>query len=615
MELTLKKMFSEGIKSDNPRLRKSMCTQFSKKEEWVREYVVNSSDAGASICVISGYEEDDSITVVVWDDGSGMTIKGVTDFFTLFRSDKEFNIQTIGTHGIGKLSVAAIEGQQKLTIISSTGTECCKAEAGNLLADDPIRIYPVAANSRERGTTFFITFKKRDSLKAEMERLKAILEKYVPFLVMTIEIQIPREEEDEFGTTEIIRINQPWPGDLHFCRNYQQLYEEKKFEIVLGLGKTMQAIYQHKVLISENLYNMVVNPEEDAFQIPGLTVMVNSPDFKLPFGRHKLMNEDIIPVVRSLVRKLLPGFYTEVLNLYKTNDLQSYNFSNYSFFQLTGALLKADYNKSCPWFFAPVLKTVQQKLVSFADLDDAVKQGQKVYFSNEEAGVDYSVFKGIVLEKEQPAYCSDLINKYFSSELVDLSSGSEVIEKPGDRAELTEKERKLEQNLGFHPSVFKQSNREENPNSEFGSGFDSSFSPKHADKDAAVKELKNADRQLKMVRWRVTHLVEKDGTTPCTSRLFLFRQNTVLLNLYHPVIRELIELTEYNAALAGHWSMAMVLSDKNNIMEHLTPETREDLLILDAMAKIDGFKSGYTRSSYRDSFDDLLGRFMDLDLN
>jgi hypothetical protein len=57
------------------------------------------------------------------------------------------------------------------------------------------------------------------------------------------------------------------------------------------------------------------------------------------------------------------------------------------------------------------------------------------------------------------------------------------------------------------------------------------------------------------------------------------------LNLYHPEIRQFVELSSINARLSAHWAMAMCLSDPK-LMPHITPDAREDILLIDAMSRI-----------------------------
>jgi hypothetical protein len=94
-----------------------------------------------------------------------------------------------------------------------------------------------------------------------------------------------------------------------------------------------------------------------------------------------------------------------------------------------------------------------------------------------------------------------------------------------------------------------------------------------------------AQADLGQLKWRVSYLVQRDGKTPCRSHRFLVKGKTVVVNLYHPDVIRLLQLTEKAPALAGHWGLAMCLTDTNKILPHLTPAAREDLILADAMAK------------------------------
>jgi hypothetical protein len=80
--------------------------------------------------------------------------------------------------------------------------------------------------------------------------------------------------------------------------------------------------------------------------------------------------------------------------------------------------------------------------------------------------------------------------------------------------------------------------------------------------------------------------VGRDGRTPCRTHRFLLRGDKVVLNLNHPEVRELVELAEIAPALAGHWGLALVLTDgSRKFLPHLSPAAREDLILADALAK------------------------------
>jgi hypothetical protein len=100
------------------------------------------------------------------------------------------------------------------------------------------------------------------------------------------------------------------------------------------------------------------------------------------------------------------------------------------------------------------------------------------------------------------------------------------------------------------------------------------------------EEAKNARHDLEAIQWRVNYLVGNDGKTPCTTRRFLLKGNSVVLNLYHPEVTELLLLSDKAPSLAGHWGLAMCLTDPGQkILAHLSHEAREDLILADAIAK------------------------------
>jgi len=99
------------------------------------------------------------------------------------------------------------------------------------------------------------------------------------------------------------------------------------------------------------------------------------------------------------------------------------------------------------------------------------------------------------------------------------------------------------------------------------------------------EEAKIVERDIMSLAWKVNYLVERDGKTSCYSRKFLITDRKIILNLFHPEIRQFVELSSINARLAAHWAMAMCLSDPK-LLPHITPDAREDILLIDAMSRI-----------------------------
>jgi hypothetical protein len=103
------------------------------------------------------------------------------------------------------------------------------------------------------------------------------------------------------------------------------------------------------------------------------------------------------------------------------------------------------------------------------------------------------------------------------------------------------------------------------------------------------EEAKQAQSDLAAIEWKVNYLVGSDGRSPCRTHRFLLRGDTVVLNLNHPDISRLFALADHHPTLAGHWGLAIALTDPSQrILPHLSHEAREDLLVADAVAKCAG---------------------------
>src|SRR5512138_2083485 len=85
----LKAIENIGIQTDRLHLKQNMCTQFADCFEFIREYVVNAYDASATFCLISVIENEETLTVIIHDNGCGMNLNRVKDFLTVFRSRKD----------------------------------------------------------------------------------------------------------------------------------------------------------------------------------------------------------------------------------------------------------------------------------------------------------------------------------------------------------------------------------------------------------------------------------------------------------------------------------------------------------------------------------------------
>ncbi|MBN1998277.1 ATP-binding protein [candidate division KSB1 bacterium] len=576
--LDIKKQAEKGIRVDTQKLKKDSCAQFRDYNEWLREYVNNAYDAGATECLIHGQKDGDIVSVFVRDNGRGMNRQRVLDFFTLYRSRKDGDpSQTIGRHGIGKISVAAIPDQCGFKMITSDGSEAWQTETGSLLDDANItlqRVEPVP----ESGTTFCIQFITKKSLAKVMKELEQVLYTYVRYLKMEIRIFLPDESEKQSsGTWRYIAAD--WELDnASIFKSYVIDLNGNFYEIVLSIGKAEHGIYQNRVFITNN-YNLLSHDLGQAWFIPGLCIRVDSPDFELPFGRHCLCNEEILGPLSKVIRtKLLPDFLLQLKPYFERSDAGQ-GVEDIEEMVVGLCFYHPDYTQL--WTHWPVYRLVDGIRASLKELRKQVSANGKIYIASEdEVGADYSFFDGPVVSSDQIGNGLQVIEQVFGAATINLRQQDLVMETPGgSKPNLSDLEKRFARALGFHPRVFDLEPKDDN--TETGRSF-----MNEPRLQGLIKEQSKAKQDLESINWRVSHLVERDGKTPCLRHRYLYKDDEVVLNLYHPDIKKLVKLAEHQPSLAGHWAIAMCLTEDSHILSHLSAESREDILLLDAMSKL-----------------------------
>ncbi len=584
----------QGIKADRRNLIEDIGAQFANHREWVREYVVNAYDAGATWCRIAGRESEEELTIVVDDNGHGMDEHGLRDFMTLFRSVKKGDVSlTVGRFGIGKASIIAIPDLTRFALQTSTGNESWRMQTTSLLDEGPVRLEqfePVAP----RGTSFSISFKKCNSLVEEMKELDAVLSKYLRFL--PISITILRSAIDKTGKPCMRLQGLQIPDrEERFERRFSFQREGLNFVAWLGIGAAVHEVYQNRVLITDSydLLNHGSVPGNPHLNIPHLQIRLDSPDFQLPFGRHRLRNEEVLgPVAKHLRERIVPNYYSELCMYWNSDGLDTIAVKPEEMEDFTCGLIGYDTSSHQPWTGIEVFRSEAGNDFSLVSLRQEVHKTGILYLAgNEDTGADYSVFNGPVLSRHQPHGGLPILEKMFANELVDLDCRDLTMEIPNlSSAGLPEQVRRFQSYIGFHPWAEldqlsehkKERTRPESPPSVPG-GLDSEAMARFL--ESVGKEAKEAKAEVEALAWRLSFLVCRDGRTPSTAHRFLFIKNTVVLNLYHPDVQALLKLSERLPDLAGHWSLAMCLSEGNKILPYLTPESREELIRLDAIAR------------------------------
>ncbi len=593
LEEILAEISQQGIRADCQHLLEDIGSQFSDYREWIREYVVNSHDAGATWCRVLGRENDDYITIYVCDNGHGMDQQRVGDFLTLFKSVKEGDPRlAVGRFGVGKACILAIPDLASLAMETSTGNESWKMQIGSLLDGKPIhvqRVEPVG----EPGTRFAITFKKKISLAQELQRLGDVLYSYVRYLPMTITIQ--KSETGENGASPFRHINDRWSAyGERLGRKYTFNLGVNSYDAILGFGQNSYEIYQNQVMVTDR-YNLFSHDLGRDITIPGISVRVDSPDFELPFGRHGLRNEEVlIPLSRHLRKVILPDYFDQVHEIYLNLSPGNPLINIVEIEDLACGLLVYDSGPGCRWSHFPVFTVWGHLRLSIVELRKLVDKSGKIYLEDpDNAGADYAAFDAPVLSMTQPRGGLKFLKELFAAELLNLGTKDLVLEQPaGSGKKLNRQELNFESFLGFRPELLEQFR----PGLEFeademslhslaSDAANSDIISYLSDNSGLSSEARHARTDLEEIIWRVNYLVERDGVSPCLSQKFLYKDETVILNLHHPEVRRLLLLSEKLPSLSGHWALAMCLEDRKKILDHLTPEAREDLIKLDAMIR------------------------------
>jgi len=582
----LNKIAGDGIQADRKHLKRNMCTQFADPFEFIREYVVNAYDAAATFCLLSVSEDETTLKIGIHDNGTGMNRTRLIDFLTVFRSRKDNpTIKSVGRHGIGKLSVAALPGLLKFRTVTSTGNECHEFETDSLLEDHP---FFINKNSQipPQGTMFEITLRKDMPAVRMVKKLHDILYTYVRFLPISIRYMV-NDETWPRETPETPGIRYEWAYSPECCgRSYITRLDGRPCEVVLGIGQAVHEIYQNKVFISSR-YNLFSYGKEENILIPNLMIRVDSEAFDLPFGRHCLCNEEILKGLSDVIRnKLVPAYFDFLTGHFDLRSGAETPQILEKIDEMTVGLLS--YRPSGnTWSHYPVFRVVGGSRLSMTELDKKINESGTLYIEAANCeGIDFSHFNGPVMSLEQPEGAMKLLESIYPDKIVNLNSEDTVIEMPSnEKLKLSKEQKHFEKFLAFRPEMIDLGKLRLNE------GESDGFSPakfskfRLSDYAGICEEAKIANRDLLDTIWKVNYLVERDGVTPCLRKKFMYRNNTIILNLFHPEIKEFVQMSTMNPNLSAHWAIAMCLAD-NKILPHVSDEVREDLLIIDAITRL-----------------------------
>lgn len=575
-EEKLKQIAATGIQANDVKLKKDMISQFDDPLLYARELVVNSFDAGASCVEIRGQSlQEGLVSITYTDNGSGMDRKAITNYTSIFTSYKPSAEAAIGTHGIGKLAVMKIPGLRRFSLVTCTGQEAWMFKAKDLISSEPITIHRIDPAKYPKGTSIEVVFETSKSLREEMLAIENVLIKSVRYLKIDTLVHIPEEHSPAYHTVHNIR--QPWKTSSHHTRIYFRERMGLQFEFQLSINNGDSELYQKYVLITKK---PLVTNNNISFLIPYLTIRVNCNQFELPFGRHRIMDEEAIMESISciLLNDILPDYFQYLRDLTELpiKKRKRRFLTLLVLEEITVGLLLATAEQHVPWTHFPLFLTMNYGRISFEKLDALIRENKDTLYLDtpENAGTDYSSFSVPVLSHTQPPSVIEVINIFFGNKLINLAACDIAIESPGNPV-LTREEELLQEYLAFDRRMFKQYDIEET-NDDVIALFNLS----------GAIEQSQAENSLEEIEWRVNYLLERDGHTPCISRRFITKQDsTIVLNLNHPDVKMLCKLSSRDPLLAGHLGLEMVLSEGAKPFNHLTSAVKDSLILLDAIMK------------------------------
>jgi hypothetical protein len=278
----------------------------------------------------------------------------------------------------------------------------------------------------------------------------------------------------------------------------------------------------------------------------------------------------------------------EIFGLYEKDLLGEYEIYSFEVEEMACGLMSYDSSPSRIWCHLPVFVARTHSRLTLAEISGFVNEKGLLYIESKDnnTGADYSAFNAPVLAGTQPGGALELLKNLFGKRIIDLGPEDVVLEAPeGSAPPLGPAEKRFNKHLGFHPHALemyrKGGTRRKNPR---GQNLIQLIKDLPGIRTLCEESL-HAREDLAALKWRGNYLVGRDGRTPCLSHRFLFRNSTVVLNLYHPDVEELVRLSQRSPDLASHWALAMCISEENRILPHLSPQAREELIMLDAMAK------------------------------
>ena len=585
----LEERAQKGLTSDVPRLLHLVVAQDGNPHSCFRELCTNACDAGADHCSLHLRALEDGCELTVSDNGSGMSYEVLTKrFFGLFNSFK--GDKDLGEFGVGKTSIGRLPGQYALRVETSTGEEYSTAATGRIEDSAPVECTTEKRDAGWRGTVLKIAYRPEGSLKSEAEAFARVARDSCGRLPIRIMLSYALEaEEGEMADSELSRLIYDREGSwLDEGKRFQvegelQL-EGEKARVVVCPGTGRQELYKQQVLVSSSQsdLNLAAADCEEKLLLACLDIRVDCKAFKLPLGRHRITNPELLAELAPHVRRVIVELLRRIEQERVQANLQQTGITADAFDQLLVSLLGYSRRAGLYWCSLPIVRMHNGERISYNELRERVESTELLYLADGAANLDTALLHGPVLAQQQSTGLLKLLQEDFEENLHVLSRRDVLIkDRSAEGTTLSDEEQQLQRYLMLRKAPVGWLQREQAE--EVESAPPSGYRPVHHEMVAEHR----AAALLRRQRIELGHLINQDGSA-ASERFYKteMQAGRIVLNLHHPQVRALVRFASLDPDLAANFALSLLLMQAEDELQEIPADKRDDWLLEDIIARL-----------------------------
>lgn len=549
--------------------------QFTDKKRYLAELLINSFDARSKTANVSGSETENSYSIIAEDFGHGMNADICENIcLTKFRSYKKHN-DAVGEHGLGLISAGADENEIAMVIHSYTKSEYNLITIDGNIAKEP----DIVLKTRQgifftSGTTIHVIFRKPKnfSLRSTLLSFKNYIADILRFLPMDILFYIPSEDKT---TKEVYKLaNQKWDTEAYLFHEKAGNYS---YQVAIKPGINLKGThaYQKNVLVTKNFEELKL-PD-----IPNMQVMINSSDYKLPFGRDQLilnpeLEESLYFLKMSILKKHLPQAFEKLL---QDSD------SQLLIETICIGLLKEKLQG--PWENYKLFKVHSKKspLFSLNDFKMLTARRRDIFYIRENTeikGIDFSKVYPVLDNNQSASQINFILNEFRDNiKYIETSSGVYVVPVKKEKNSYGH----LLDHLKFDFTGLLNIGRSNDIKLPSGERSENIKLRNTKENEAAGEKSKSLRDEILSICFELGYLLNNQDSTPNYEYKFYHSGNQVVFNLYHPDIRKIVEYKD--PKLAAHRAICIALTEDSGILHKraINPRVIDTVLVIDLISR------------------------------